>query len=111
LTIKHKLTFHIIKIKMWGSKKKAPVKPAPTKKAAAKKSGAKKTSKPAGNKTDTSKEETKGHDIETIFKVYATDTEMGKSIIGGEGITILASDWGFDLASSCELLVFMWNCS
>ena len=95
---------------MWGkSKKSTAVKKALPNKAPAKKATTKKTSA-KDNKNLNTNEEEKYLDYETIFNVYATDKEMGKSIIGGDGIVCLCNDWKFDLASSAELLVFMWMC-
>lgn len=95
---------------MWGSKKTK--KAAPAKKAAVgkapKKAMVKKTS---GSSTKVAKTAPKvTHSYDTIFKVYATDEDMGKPVIGSEGIVNLAGDWNLDLASSLELLVFMWYC-
>ena len=96
---------------MWGRKKKAkkeePKKKVP--KQPKKKLGTKaKFSKP--DSKEESKEEAKKHSCDTMFKIYATDTEMGKPIIGGEGISLLAEDLKLDLTKSAEILVFMWNC-
>lgn len=106
---------------MYGSKsKKAPAKtatkPAMTKKTsgtASKAAPAKKASgkdKAHHEESKVAKVDKQEQELQSIFKIYATDKEMGKDIIGGDGIVNLCNDWKFDLSSSAELLVFMWRC-
>ena len=106
---------------MWGSKSKTTAAKPATKTGMTKKTSGTSSKAAPAKKTST---KSKGHheeakvakvdkqeqELESIFKIYATDKEMGRDIIGGDGIVNLCNDWKFDLASSAELLVFMWHC-
>mmetsp|Transcript_23611 Transcript_23611/g.20974 ORF Transcript_23611/g.20974 Transcript_23611/m.20974 type:complete len:96 (+) Transcript_23611:19-306(+) len=95
---------------MWGRKKKTKTEPKKVAKVSSTK--AKKPSTKAKFNKPESKEESKEklkHNVETIYKVYATGEEFGKPLIDSEGIQLLAEDWNLDLASSAELIVFMFH--
>ena len=90
---------------MWG-KKKAPAQKV-SKKTAASKTTLKK-------KTSTKKAEPKVDQVEIaakeIFDVYATSEDMGRKIIGAEGIGELCTDLKIDMGADLDILVFMYYC-
>ena len=96
---------------MWGKKKttkpkKVPASKAPAK-ATAKKAPTKKVSKPAAAPKPDLIEQASSD----IFALYALEEEMGRKVIGSEGIQKLFTDMKLDLASSPEILAFMWHCN
>ena len=99
---------------MWGSKKttdtKKPAKKvAPVKPAKATK-GTKKGKEESKEEIKVApKVEPKVSPFKAIFDVYATDSEHGKAFIGSEGIMKLCEDLKLDVATSPDILVFMWK--